>query len=69
MRALRQHAGAHRRNLDRDLVRLELDQRVTWRNRIAFFFQPPLDGCFDDRLSQRRNLDGGHETLNGAVRN
>ena len=38
VRALRQHAAAQRRHLDRDLVRLELDERVAGGDRSPSFF-------------------------------
>ena len=50
----------HRRHLDRDLVRLELDQRVAGATPVALLLHPPRDGRFDDRLTERRHLDRDH---------
>ena len=65
VRALRQHAGGHRGNLDGDLVGLQLDERVAGRDRVALLLQPARDRRFDDRFTERRNFDGGHSTRSG----
>ena len=56
----RNHTRLRCRDLDCDLVRLQLDECVTTRNRFALFLHPARNSGFDDRLTQRRDLDGYH---------
>ena len=52
----------HRRHFDRDLVRLELDDRVAWGDRVALLLQPARHRRFDDRFTERRDFDGRHSS-------
>jgi len=65
VRAFGQYAGHHGGDFDRALVRIELDQRFTDRDRIAFVLQPARYRRFGDRFTQRRNFDGGHAVDTG----
>jgi len=48
--------GARSRNLHRDLVGFQLDQRLSARHRVAFVLQPAEDRSLDDRFTQRWDL-------------
>ena len=48
-------------DLEVDLFRLELDDRLTHLDAIAFLLEPPRDARFDDRLAQLRNDDVRHD--------
>jgi hypothetical protein len=58
--ALREHAALQCRNLDGDLVGLELDERFTGGHGLAFALQPAGDGCLHDRLAELGDFDGDH---------
>jgi hypothetical protein len=58
---LGEHASGEGGNLDGDLVRLELDERVASGDRLALFLEPARYGRFDDRLAEGRDFDCGHE--------
>jgi hypothetical protein len=59
----REHAGLERRNFHRDLVGLELHERIARSDRVALFLEPAGDGRFDDRFAKRWNLDGRHKAV------
>jgi hypothetical protein len=55
-----QHPGRRRRHLDRDLVGLELHQRLVDRDGIAGLLEPLADGRLGDGFAERRDADVGH---------
>ena len=57
MQSFGEDAPTHRRHLDRNLVRLELDERIARRDDVALFLHPPRHGGFDDRFTERRHFD------------
>jgi hypothetical protein len=59
-RARCQHARFERGNLDRDLVGLELDDRLAGRDRLAFLLQPPRDSGLGNGFAEWGNLDRDH---------
>src|SRR6185437_934486 len=54
-------AGGRRRHLDRDLVGLELDQRLVDRDRVAGLLEPFADGGLGDGFAERRDANIGHD--------
>ena len=60
VRAPDEYAAGCRGNLDRYLIRFELDQGFPGRYRFTLPFQPARDGGLDDRLTERRNFDRDH---------
>ena len=61
VRDLAEHAGLRRRDLDVDLVGLELDERLADGDGVAFLLQPLGDARVDDRLADFRHDDvSGH---------
>jgi hypothetical protein len=58
--ALLQNAAGDRRDFDGDLVGLELDEGIPWRDGITFVLQPLRDRRFDNRLSERWHFDRCH---------
>ena len=52
-----EHAVLRRGDLDVDLVRLELDERLAHRDGVAFLLQPARDAGVDDRLAHLRHDD------------
>ena len=48
-----QRPGTWRGNLDRDLVRFQLDERLAARNCVPLVLEPAEDRRFDDRFTQR----------------
>ena len=55
-----EHAGGRRRDLDRHLVGLELDQRLVDRDRIARLLEPLADRRLGHRFAERGHADVGH---------
>lgn len=60
VRAPDEYAAGCRGNLDRYLIRFELDHGFPGRYRLTLSFQPAGDGGLDDRLTERRNFDRDH---------
>ena len=58
LRLRSENSGFWSRDLDRDLVCLELDDRIACRNRVALLLEPSRHGGFDNRLTERWYLDG-----------
>ena len=57
---LAEHAGGRRRDLDGDLVGLELDQRLVHRHGVAGLLEPAADGGLRHGLAERRNANVSH---------
>jgi len=60
VRAPDEYAAGCRGNLDRYLIRFELDQGFPGRYCFTLPLQPARDGGLDDRLTERRNFDRDH---------
>src|SRR6202041_841306 len=57
---LAERSGGRRRDLDRDLVGLELDQGLVDGNRIACLLEPAADGGLGHGFAERRNANFSH---------
>src|SRR6185437_3794001 len=66
---LAERAGGRRRDLDRDLVGLELDQRFIDRHGIAGLLEPAADGGLGHGLAERRNTNFSHWSVSSIAFN
>src|SRR6185437_7619894 len=60
---LTERAGRRRRNFDRHLVGLELDQGVVDGNGITRLFEPAADGGLGNGFTERRNANFSHDLV------
>lgn len=63
-----EYAACGRWYLDRYLIRFEFDQGFAGRDSLSFLLEPTGNGGFDDRLTERWNLDRDHFRTLGAGR-
>ncbi len=57
------HAAVIGADLEVDLLGLELDDRLAGLDAVAFLLQPARDARLDDRFTELRNDDVGHDVI------
>lgn len=60
MGAAGQYTCLQSRNLDRYLVRFELDERFAGRDAVPVLLEPPGNDGFDDRFAKGRDFNLNH---------